>query len=778
MAIMNSYFMILFSIVIGYILGYYHTQKTVNTYQNDRHLQEEQMKTSLNDYSNLRHIALTGQSNNNGPNIPSIPLSLLHDDSKDDDDHRSSSTESKSSTPHHVCQAVSKELFHSMTKNTKNDDDVDDDEDYMIPHTSYLWKYFEESILEATRPVNDAHFAYRDFMVELMKYMTPSRLATSRKTLPLAYWDQVEKIIQITYARWKYVHHNDGNVKRNVEEVVPRKLSIVVFGGSVTVGSYCYETPIEYNINSTKLPYQDDNACNWANRLHHFFNKLFLGPNFRKDTTTVQDTDIVKVYNVGKGATNTINGRMIWDLSLLPPDIPRNPDIIINAYSTNDVHQMFQGDDKGKYDKTTVIHPSEQVLLDMEQDFIRRILAGDDTSSVNNAAPINPKDDSNNAIPTTSESPLLIYYDDYVGNSEKGILALYHYNNVMNMMSNYYGFGFISYVDAVRDMVYTDTNESWFSTSGWPEIHFHPGQGMHISTVWMMAYNLFDYVLTYCSDRKQQHQQQQQVVNDDPIRMAYTARNNYQYKDRPTTRPMGVLPPPLQWNLTLDNISNLWNKAAVQKQQQRDKKQKEQQQTNHSNGIITDQLMNPCYYANVGIVSKSVEEFENGLSKYMTYNKGWETRTDHLKLGYVATPELIDNGNSTFIMLFPNISQRVQVIHIIYMRSYGQFWYGSELQITSSVIHRNDQSNSNNKHQNNSTNTTLMTAETTTTPIQQQQIFKISGHQPDRDTSEVYNDKLRMTKEQVANVGDDIQLQFQLIHGKTFKLVGIALCDR
>lgn len=40
------------------------------------------------------------------------------------------------------------------------------------------------------------------------------------------------------------------------------------------------------------------------------------------------------------------------------------------------------------------------------------------------------------------------------------------------------------------DLVYSDTNENWFSPHGWPERQLHPGMGMHIVSTWIFAYHL------------------------------------------------------------------------------------------------------------------------------------------------------------------------------------------------------------------------------------------------------------------------------------------------
>ena len=51
-----------------------------------------------------------------------------------------------------------------------------------------------------------------------------------------------------------------------------------------------------------------------------------------------------------------------------------------------------------------------------------------------------------------TKAPLLLYYDDYIGNEQKGILDTMAFSNAIETLSSYYGFGVISYPAAVRDV--------------------------------------------------------------------------------------------------------------------------------------------------------------------------------------------------------------------------------------------------------------------------------------------------------------------------------------
>ncbi len=88
-------------------------------------------------------------------------------------------------------------------------------------------------------------------------------------------------------------------------------LKIAVFGGSVTIGRGCHGKAMVNRI------------CAWPRRFELLINQ-FVG------------MDLIKIYNLGIGGTNTNTARNMVDYWMYPDDLKKEgPDVIINSYSTN-----------------------------------------------------------------------------------------------------------------------------------------------------------------------------------------------------------------------------------------------------------------------------------------------------------------------------------------------------------------------------------------------------------------------------------------------------------
>ena len=148
---------------------------------------------------------------------------------------------------------------------------------------------------------------------------------------------------------------------------------------------------------------------------------------------------MVEITKISMGGTNTAVGAQIFEYELLP-EAARNPDIVLNAYSTNDMHIL------------TILEAESgnQTLRDrvfeITQEFVRVVLE---------------------KRPCQTHQPLLLHMDDYLGNEQREIWATTELSQGVSVLAHYYGFASMSYANIVRQWVYGDTRETWFSPEGW-----------------------------------------------------------------------------------------------------------------------------------------------------------------------------------------------------------------------------------------------------------------------------------------------------------------------
>jgi hypothetical protein len=140
----------------------------------------------------------------------------------------------------------------------------------------------------------------------------------------------------------------------------------------------------------------------------------------------------------------------------------QHPDIIVNAYSTNDHHII-------------AVKESELLGLSLEENIFATL-----QEFYRTALSLNDDDGS-----CVRSPPLVIHFNDYIGNEQREIMDTMSIARVVSMLSSYYGTASASYVDVVRDWVYGDTREGMFSPPAWYDVRFvgmqreiHPGEPM------------------------------------------------------------------------------------------------------------------------------------------------------------------------------------------------------------------------------------------------------------------------------------------------------------
>lgn len=339
------------------------------------------------------------------------------------------------------------------TSNTKNHNNICSLLPNPTPTALSLWSTQLPHILNATQHPEDHDFTYHDFTALLLHFMTPDRIHRGVKTFPLD-WTPIERGLDVIYKRWKFIQEEveayrvknqlgaEEKIPLNIlQEIqnnpkIPRTLNILVMGGSVTMGVVCHINPVT----GTGIARRQ---CAWPGRLTSFFSSLFGG------------YELVQFHTIAMGGTNTESGITMWDYSLLPGDTPY-PDVVINAYATNDMH--YNSVQSALAKNITL----ERSVIELSQEFVRQLLT--------------PKRECGHP------PPLVIYLDDYLGNEQNEVLTTMISSQAIHLISGYYGLGSISYADAVRDIVYGDSKNWWFQANWYEKGQYqravHPHMGV------------------------------------------------------------------------------------------------------------------------------------------------------------------------------------------------------------------------------------------------------------------------------------------------------------
>jgi len=588
-----------------------------------------------------------------------------------------------------------------------------------IPSAITLWREHLTTIFEASKHKNDKNFDYHDFTALLLHYMTPERLQSSVKALPSQQWDRVGDILDIAFKRWIWLQHQkkpDRNATPDQNEEEPRKVKILLSGASLSMGVNCCTNPIKRNRN--------EKLCSWPARLEHFIGAIL-------------EPDLIQIDIYSEGGMTTFESLRVFESTRFSKD-QEHPDIVIHAHSTNDQH--FINLEQARKLNITL---EENILLNNDR-FVRHVLSM--------KYPSTNLDGQGKCVP---KAPLLLYFDDTLGNEEKGIFRNLSFSRIISSLSSYYGFGVISYADAVRDLVYADSREKWFSAPGWPKRQVHPGMGMHISSTWTIAYNFLNLATTYCMLPLAQpmlvdEKETALLTNSDnphgykPIDGLPKLRGSGAVKDGPSPRPLGVLPA-LDDTLTLNNIGTKWNRAG------NGNPTKLLPQCNYSESRL---ISDPCIFSWTTGKSLPNKLDETPLPEIMnatlTINQGWGAlKMNHGKKGQKwGIWKQVDSNitTPTFVMEFSNLKKPVEMLEFLEFTSDQE---ASKVHVDISVI--------------------KFDAKTVTKSSQSADIIgSIKDYQ--------WYARHRIRLDVIATYGDTMRIKFHQV-GPSFTFAGMRFCD-
>jgi len=483
---------------------------------------------------------------------------------------------------------------------------------------SHLWTTHFADILNASQHPLDPNFVHENWTKSLLASLTPSMLQQGLRTRPsLQALERVLKLIR----------------RRILNPNVSPPLKIAVVGGSVTQGGGCNTPPVQME-GYEPMKYATD--CAWPKRLEHLVNTLF-------------GSDIIKVHNLAVGGTNLELATPLIKYWLYPDELlPDGPDVIISSYSTNEQHTYPYRIDTTN---TTAFAALKRKRVNA---FI---------SAVHDARPCD-------------DPPFLMFLDDYLGNQQDRILGEMTYNKIVTELAEWYGdVMHVSYADAVRRVVYANTEETIF-TPAWPieergefegqhRVEPHFGMAGHVTIAWTLVFAIAQVIAAHCENKH---------FVEEMIRMKRETMIPSQ-----VTELMNTVPPPkLTTDLMLSNVTEAWNEAARQRRETHDL-------------TCSDNTYGkaPCSFAFIAGPAGTVRnggQLTNYLKMFGVQAYGWEPVVDlaaggwSKKLGLVAS-----KSNATMTLKLENIEKEIRMFNLQTLKSYGDKWAGSKARFTLEV---------------------------------------------------------------------------------------------
>jgi hypothetical protein len=697
--------------------------------------------------------------------------------------------------------------------------------------TFSLWMEHLPQILLNSRLRQDKHFQLHDLTLQVLQLYTP-RLPLSVRTVTRHPKHALQALFEKTKARYDYLmqqhqqqtHGGKSKSKKSstATSIPPPVVKIVVLGGSVTAGVNCISGVGNANLG----------LCAWPARLETLINGMvhehimIQPPPPKQQQSKLQPSlplPLVQVHVFAIGGSNTQTATTLLEYDLLPTPA-QNPDIIINAYSTNDVHV-----DTVKV-ATSRNATLADLVFDMMQNFVRVVLR-----------PPRPRSSQSSSCPNQQQQsspppPVLLWLDDYLGNEQRLILETTAVSRAMHLLANYYGFASISYADAVRDVVYGDTHEHLFSPHWYKGFtknkkktnggggggdnfarEIHPGQGMHMATAWTVAYNLLNLATHYCSQPPQQQQivppsstaavggEEEEGVALAPWpglpqlrRVKQIGGSIDNVKPRPTP---DTLPPPLTDTLNLRRVSADWQESH---QAFRQEQQNAAVENNHHNSTSPDAAhcangddkddYKQCPFSwivglpingrNIDLFHERESNAQDDMKEIHDYFVqhatradlgGWQVQDDdshRKKYGWVPpTPPQpqppggdetgADPKSTTLELEFWNLTQPIRTVTLFTMRSYGDKWANSTVKVVISTA----------------VSAAAAAAESGrdekvdwTTAVEKEMV---GFH--DKHTSEMYTEPVQLREP--IQPGQGLKIAITLIRGTTFKIQGMAVCS-
>ena len=343
----------------------------------------------------------------------------------------------------------------------------------------------------------------------------------------------------------------------------------------------------------------------------------------------------------------------------------------------------------------------------------------------------------------TKPEPMVVLLDDMVVNN-RNQLEMVDYHSEFYAVSYWHDIPLISYSAAVQDIWFNNTDEEIFLD--YKRDMLHAPRGGHVSITLNVAFNLFNMLFEHCDDDIFIN-----AMNEKEAESRDSNKTIYQIKD-------SLLLPPLHDNPEQGKVTEAWNKNTIKAAKGKKSKCENggsrkcafawvamRQEEEHAH--LLDEPSN-IIVPNVGNGWTVVRAWPP--TNYGLY--GTANATVHLQVpGKVNNIFQDKESNSTDI--------QIKMMEITYMKSYSEKWKNSSMRVE---IRSNntDSGNSFSEQINGMVPPVLASA-------------NYSGYH-EQLTSEYYTETLLINGTQV---GESVQVTFEMIGGYTFKIIALSFCS-
>ena len=258
--------------------------------------------------------------------------------------------------------------------------------------------------------------------------------------------------------------------------------------------------------------------------------------------------------------------------------------------------------------------------------------------------------------------------------------------------------------------------------------------------MWLVAHYLLTIVTTYCNSISHAS------FNDSNGRRQQL-RNGEILTGRPKSLPQSI-PPKLNFNLTLDNISSQWRAEDISFTAS---STLPNAHTCTDENVVRTNGGRSCSFSWVAGLERFLDKpkhLDKRMDPVVKQNQGWESTNDGNKLGFSA----IGGIGSEFTLEFIDLDRPIVTLSFMVMTSYGEKWEGSTIHVDAIVVTNEEER-----------------------AVGSRDI--VGFHE--KQTSETYVHKidLRAKDNKGSKIGDTLKVKTRLVKGDTFKITGLAFCD-